>query len=82
MGALVYIETDYFGGTGTQAAQAWDAGKAVLDPPHLTGGEPRPACHLPGATTTRTTKGNYFDEFDAVGLGRQCDTGDWLPSAR
>lgn len=80
-GPLAYIEADYFGGTGTQAAQVWDAGKVVLGPLHLTEGEPLPRTGSPISQALRrlgATKGNHFDEFDAVGLGRHRDTGDWL----
>jgi hypothetical protein len=27
-------------------------------------------------------KGEHFDEFEAVGLGRHRGTGDWLPPTR
>ena len=33
-GPAAYVEADYFGGTGTQAAQVWHAGKVVLGPLH------------------------------------------------
>jgi hypothetical protein len=80
-GPLAYIEADYFGGTGTQAAQAWDAGKVVLGPLHLTEGEPLPTTGSPISQALRrlgATKGNHIDEFDAVGLGRHRNTDDWL----
>jgi hypothetical protein len=80
-GPLAYVEADYFGGTGTQAAQVWDAGKVVLGPLHLTEEEPLPAAGSPISQALRrlgATKGNHIDEFDAVRLARHRDTDDWL----
>jgi hypothetical protein len=80
-GPVAYVEADYFGGTGTQTVQVWDAGKVVLGPLHLAEGEPSPATGTPLSQALRqlgATKGNHFDEFDAVGLGRHRDTDDWL----
>lgn len=87
-GPLAYVEADYFGGTGIQTAQVWDAGKVVLGPLHVSEGEPFPATGSPISQALRrlgaTTEGYRIvgfdiDEFDAVGLGRHRDTDDWLP---
>jgi hypothetical protein len=83
-GPVAYVEADYFGGTGTQAAQVWDAGKAILGPLRQSEGDPRPATGSPISQALRrlgATRGDCFDEFDAVGLGRHRDTDDWLPPA-
>ncbi|WP_433467420.1 hypothetical protein [Spirillospora sp. CA-128828] len=81
MGPVAYVEADYFGGTGTQDAQVWDAGKVVLGPLHLAEGEPSPAIGSPISQALRrlgATKGAHVDEFDAVGLGRHRATDRWL----
>ncbi|WP_424185371.1 hypothetical protein ACOBQX_26230 [Actinokineospora sp. G85] len=81
-GPVAYVEAEFFGGPGTQSAQVWDGGKVVLGPLHLAEGEPSPAEGSPISQALRrlgVTKGDHFDEFDAVGLGRHRDTEDWLP---
>lgn len=80
-GPVTYIEADYFGGAGTQTAQVWEAGQAVLGPLHLAVKESSPTTGTPISQALRrlgAAKGNHIDEFDAVGLGRHRDTGDWL----
>ncbi|GAA0594048.1 hypothetical protein [Actinomadura livida] len=79
-GPVAYVEADYFGGTGTQAAQVWDAGKAVLGPLRLGERESFAAVGSPISQALRrlgVAKGDHFDEFDAVGLGRHRRTDDW-----
>ncbi|WP_290051899.1 hypothetical protein [Amycolatopsis solani] len=81
-GPVTYVEADYFGGSGTQSAQVWDGGQVVLGPLHLATGKPIPAEGSPISRALRwhgVVKGEHFDEFDAVGLGRHRETGDWLP---
>ncbi len=63
-GPLVYIETDYAGGYGTQAGVLLERGKVVLGPVEGEGTVDRllnaiGVWHRPGE-----------DEFDALGLGR------------
>ena len=79
-GPLAYVEADFFGGAGSQYAQVWDGGKSVLGPLLMDeadepppGGSPisRALRHL-GVVATGS------DEFDAVGLGRQRETEDWI----
>ncbi|WP_340687362.1 hypothetical protein LCL61_14860 [Amycolatopsis coloradensis] len=80
-GAVAYVEAEYFGGAGTQSAQVWDGGERVLGPLHLAEGEAAPAGGSPISQALRrlgVVKGDHFDEFDAVGLGRHRDTRDWL----
>ncbi|MBE1498163.1 hypothetical protein H4696_005263 [Amycolatopsis lexingtonensis] len=82
-GPVTYVEADYFGGRGTQSAQVWDGGRVVLGLLHLAEGEPTPAGGSPISRALRrlgVAKGEHFDEFDAVGLGRHRETGGWLPS--
>jgi hypothetical protein len=80
-GPVAYVEAEFFGGTGEQAAQVWDSGEVVLGPLHLGENEPIPPTGTPISQALRrlgVTKGNHNDEFDAVGLGRHRDTKDWL----
>ncbi|WIX93204.1 hypothetical protein [Amycolatopsis sp. DG1A-15b] len=81
-GPVTYVEAGYFGGSGTQSAQVWAGGQVVLGPLRLAVGEPIPAEGSPISRALRwlgVVKGEHFDEFDAVGLGRHRETGDWLP---
>jgi hypothetical protein len=81
-GPVAYVEAEYFGGIGTQAAQVWDGGRSVIGPLHLAEGEPAPADGSPISRALRrlgATRGGHADEFDAVGLGVHRDTDDWLP---
>ncbi|MEU8412035.1 hypothetical protein AB0C24_04570 [Amycolatopsis japonica] len=80
-GAVAYVEAEYFGGAGTQFAQVWEGGETVLGPLHVDEDEPDPADGSPISQALRrlgALKGDHFDEFDAVGLGRHRDTDDWL----
>jgi hypothetical protein len=84
-GPVAYAEAEYFGGVGTQCAQVWDRGKADLGPLHLAEGEPFPADGSPISQALRrlgAVKGDHFDEFDAVGLGRHRHTEAWLAPVR
>lgn len=75
-GPIAYIETEYFGGVGTQGAAAWSAGDSVLSPEINEHGEPiNRALRKLGIE-----KGSKFDEFDAIGLGRYRSMDD-LPVA-
>lgn len=82
-GSVAYVEAEYFGGTGTQAAQVWLAGKVTLGPLSHDGNEPFSATEpSPISQALRqlgAVAGGHFDEFGAVGLGRHRDTEDWLP---
>jgi hypothetical protein len=80
-GPVAYIEAEFFGGIGEQHAQVWDNGAVVLGPLHLGENEPIPPTGTPISHALRrlgVAKGNHYDEFDAVGLGRHRDTEDWL----
>ncbi|RKS73721.1 hypothetical protein BZB76_4424 [Actinomadura pelletieri DSM 43383] len=80
-GPVAYVEADYFGGVGTQAAQVWDMGKVALGPLHKDVNEPFPPTGSPISQALRrlgVAKGRHFDEFDAVGLPRHRDTDDWF----
>lgn len=80
-GPVAYVEADFFGGVGTQCAQVWDGGTVVLGPLLLEEAEQPPAAGSPISQALRqlgVAKGNHFDEFDAVGLGRHRETSGWL----
>ncbi len=64
-GALVYLETDYFGGVGTQAAVAYRHGE-VLGAPRASGeiGPINDALRAIGVRVLRPA----IDEFDSIGL--------------
>jgi hypothetical protein len=79
-GPVAYVEAEYFGGVGTQAALVWDSGAMVLGPlfegedESLPGGSPiSQALRRLGAV-----RGDHSDEFEAVGLGRHRDTDNWI----
>lgn len=63
-GPIAFIATDYFGGTGTQAAIAWNAGRVVFDPEVATSGCINSALH---AIDLHDAPG--LDAFDTLGLG-------------
>ncbi|MFC7613506.1 hypothetical protein ACFQV2_07705 [Actinokineospora soli] len=75
LGPVAYVEAEYFGGHGSQAAQVWDGGEAVLGP------DVDPSAGTPISQALRrlgVARGPDGDEFDAVGLGRHRDPEDWL----
>jgi hypothetical protein len=78
-GPVAYVEAEYFGGAGTQAAAVWDAGRLVLGP--ITVEEHAPADPSPISQALRrlgVSAGPHVDEFAAVGLGRHRDLEGWL----
>jgi len=84
---LVYVETDYFGGDGWQAAMTWVGGSAVFGPVRTAdlweGGKFVPTPLLEGAINRAVRhlgveRGSALDEFDALGLGRHRSNEAWL----
>ena len=70
---VAYIETDYVGGAGTQAAAVYVEGLSVMV---------RGACEARGAVsealkTLGVIRGKASDEFEAVGLPRYRSMDDW-----
>lgn len=63
-GPIAYVATDYFGGTGTQAAAAWNAGEIVEEPDVGKGSRVNIAL---GAIGLEREPG--LDAFDTLGLG-------------
>ena len=74
--ALVYFETDYFGGDGTQAAAAYRDGHALSPTPSSGDDAINRALGCLGIT-----RHGAFDEFDYVGLSRYRQTSDWIEAA-
>src|SRR5262249_6881178 len=68
---IAYVETEYFGGAGTQAATVYVDGKAILTATGESGPINR-ALHGLGVAKTTT-----LDEFEVVGLGKYRDMDDW-----
>jgi hypothetical protein len=77
-GTLMYFQTDYFGGVGTQAAVVFRDGALVFGPASAERGPINAALRLLGVRVTPPA----VDEFDTVGLGRHRDTEDWLEQGR
>jgi hypothetical protein len=84
-GDIAYLEADIFGGTGTQATVLWRNGEVCLGPVcgEFTATAPHPSSsqQWPFNQALRelgVDRGDAFDEFDAVGLGRWRHTEDWL----
>ena len=76
LGPLVYLETDYFGGMGSQAAAAFSGGSLVATAP-LTGEEAiNTALRSIGVVAS-----SGLDEFDSIGLSRYRYTSDWKEAA-
>lgn len=73
-GAVLYFETDYFGGTGSQGAAVFDNGSCVFGPEVGEIGPINRGLRLLGVTA----RSLGYDEFEAVGLNRHRYTADWL----
>ena len=70
--SLAYVEVELFGGAGTQAHAIFSAGKQV-GPVVVSDSAVNQALRYLGFG-----KGEAFDEFEAVGLGKCRSTDDWL----
>jgi hypothetical protein len=72
-GAIAYIETDYFGGTGLQAATVWESRSVRMPPTRAKRGPINAALRVMGV------RGRFMrDEFEIVGLGMHRSNDDWL----
>jgi hypothetical protein len=60
-----YVETEYFGGTGTQRAGAWDRERMLVAPREAPGSVVNEVLRALGVTA-----GDAHDEWDAIGLVR------------
>lgn len=85
-GPIAYVEADFFGGTGQQAAVLWEHGEIALgplvDPNDLVRGAPSqwPFNQVLRRMDVSVAPGQ-LDEFATVGLGRHRETEDWLDDA-
>lgn len=75
-GPLVYLETEYFGGMGNQAAVAFAVGAPVPPTPLVGNGAINAALRSIGIVAS-----SGVDEFDFVGLSRYRHTSDWKEAA-
>jgi hypothetical protein len=73
---VAYVEAEYFGGAGGQAAAVFEGGQLILGPlfeKDATSKSPiSRALHTLGVHASAG-----LDEFDTVGLGRHRSTRDW-----
>lgn len=75
-GRLAYVETEYFGGTGSQAAAAFSGGTVIPPSPLSGSGAINTALRGIGIVATKRQ-----DEFDYIGLSRHRHTSDWIEAA-
>ncbi len=81
---VAYIEADYFGGVGTQAALGWHRderlGPFITESRPDVPREPDPEQWAINRVLRYlgVEKGAAFDAFDALGLGRQRNTSRWV----
>lgn len=74
-GGLAYVETEYFGGTGGQAATTFVDGHEVVAPQSAKGAGPiNQALRRIGVTRSESN-----DEFDTIGLGERRTMTDYEP---
>jgi hypothetical protein len=91
-GPIAYVETEYFGGYGSQGSVVWDAGSIVFGP--LRTGEPDEWEFSPIASTALeegainqalrylgVARGTSGDEFAALQLSKCRSNDEWLSEA-
>ncbi|MBN1349728.1 hypothetical protein JXJ21_09985 [candidate division KSB1 bacterium] len=72
--AVIYIETDYWGGTGTQGATIYKDRKCIFGPKVGEIGPISEALRIIGFQS----KSKDQDEFEAFGLNKFRDNDDWI----
>jgi hypothetical protein len=72
-GRVAYVETEYFGGIGRQAAAVWEAGRLALGPSQGPVGPINDALRFLGVARTQVD-----DEFTEAGLNHYRSNDDWL----
>jgi hypothetical protein len=72
--AIAYVETEYFGGVGSQGAALFSDGRTVFGPSAAEAGPINEALRLLGVKVAPPA----YDEFEAVGLNRHRHAADWL----
>jgi hypothetical protein len=88
---VVYVETEYFGGRGAQAAAVWQNGEIVFGPllsKNIEEGQPGVfATSLSDEAINQALRSigvvvtDDRDEFDTVGLGQYRSNDGWLKAA-
>lgn len=84
---VAYVEANYFGGMGSQAAAVWQGGALRYGPERIDDDvvEPRPISERPVNRALRRlgvrVDPEALDEWDTVRLGRHTDSEDWLEDA-
>lgn len=73
-GGLLYFETEYFGGTGSQGAAVFRGGEIAYGPKVAEFGPINEALELLGVRSSSSE----VDAFQTVGLDRHRWTADWL----
>jgi len=68
---IAYVEAEFFGGEGMQAAAIWEEGRLVFGPIAASDAINQ-ALRMIGVA-----KNEHPDEFEALGLGRHRDTEKW-----
>ena len=76
-GRVAYVETDYFGGSGNQAAILWEAGE-VIGPPY----QARIGAINQVLARMGVDKGDATDRFEALGLDRFRSNAEWIESVQ
>lgn len=90
LGAVAYVETDYFGGVGQQAAILWKDGSAIVGPLGTEIVKIDTAIRRVGAELPVNTVlwrmgveiGAARDEFEAIGLHHHRDNEAWIDQAK
>jgi len=75
-GSVAYIETEYFGGAGTQSAAVWRDGRLLMPPTKAPLGPINRALRYLGVRFVWSR-----DAFQIVGLGRHGSNEDWLAAS-
>jgi hypothetical protein len=73
MDGVIYVETDYHGGAGEQAAMAWHDGAVVSAPVRARDGAIGRVLAWVGVEG-----GGHYDEVEALGLDRHRDNDAWV----
>ena len=71
-----YVETDYFGGVGSQSAVLWSSGRVAFGPESAEFGPISNMLRKLGVQV-----GSCHDEFEAVGFDRHRSNEDWIEHA-
>ncbi|MFN0111717.1 MAG: hypothetical protein ACKVZH_22905 [Blastocatellia bacterium] len=84
---IAYVETDYFGGVGTQGSVVWVSGELIFGPVvtaeqgTLVGDRSEYAINA-ALRRIGATKENCLDEFEAIGLDARRSNDDWIKKQR